>query len=69
MLILTIWHIYGKCFISDIEKYLKDETTTNEDYVINLFSIALGKHTRQIISTVPLLNTAVCLYKINNSKF
>jgi hypothetical protein len=67
-MVLTIWHVNGKCFLTDIENYLKGETNPQESYVTNLFSNILGKHTKKIFSIVPLINTTICLYKINVNK-
>ena len=67
-MVLTLWHINGGCFLTDIENELKGEKESKKSYVSNLFSNILGKHTNTAISIVPLINTAVCLYKINFNK-
>ena len=64
-LVLTIWHVNGKCFLTDIENYLKGERDSEESYVTNIFSNILGSYTKTIFSSVPLINTTVCLYKIH----
>jgi len=67
-LVLTIWNINGRCFLTDIENEFKGEKGSKESYVTNLFSNILGKHTTSVFSAVPLINTTVCLYKININK-
>ena len=67
--VVTLWHINGNCFLTDIENHLKGEKNPKESYVTNFFSNILGNHTKTIFSTVPLINTTMCLYKINYNKF
>ena len=63
--VLTLWHIFGNCFITNIENMLDGKTESKESYVTNLFTLVLGKYTRLVFSLVPIINTIVCLYKIN----
>lgn len=67
-MVLTIWHVNGRCFLTDIENKFRGETNSKESYVTNLFSNILGKYTKTVFSFVPIVNTTVCLYKINLKK-
>ena len=69
--VLTGWSINGCCFITNIEHNLIGKERLKKSYINNLFCKTFKKKYRQpILLTVPLINTAVCLYKINfvNSK-
>lgn len=67
-MVLTMWHVNGRCFLTDIENKFRGEGNSKESYVTNLFSKLLGKHTKTVFSIVPIVNTTVCLYKINMNK-
>ena len=66
--VLTIWHVNGRCFLTDIENELKGEKDSKESYVTNLFANIFGKSTKIVFSYIPLINTVVCLYKINTKR-
>ena len=63
--VVTLWHIFGKCFLNDIENSLDIKGASNNSYITNLFSNILGSHTKILFSLIPMINTFVCLYKIN----
>ena len=67
-MVLTMWHVNGRCCLTDIENKFRGEENSKESYVTNLFSNILGKHTKTIFSFVPIINTTVCLYRINIDK-
>jgi len=67
-MVLTVWHVNGRCFLTDIENKFRGESNSKESYVTNLFSNILGKYTKTVFSLVPVVNTTVCLYKINVNK-
>jgi hypothetical protein len=64
-MVLTIWHVNDRCFLTNIENNFRGEANSKESYVTNLFSNILGKYTKTVFSLVPIVNTTVCLYKIN----
>jgi len=66
-IVLTIWNVNGRCFLTDIENKLKGDNS-KESFVTNLFANIFGKSTKIIFSYVPLINTVVCLYKINSKR-
>jgi hypothetical protein len=68
VMVLTIWNINGRCFLTDMENELNGEQNSKESYVTSAFSTILGKRTKTVFSLVPLINTTVCLYKINLNK-
>lgn len=63
--VLTLWHIFGNCFITDIEHMLEGKKNPKSSYISDLAFNILGSHTKTVFSLVPLMNTIVCLYKIN----
>lgn len=63
--VVTLWHIFGNCFITDIEHRLEGKKNQKSSYVSDLAANILGSHTKIVFSLVPLINTIVCLYKIN----
>jgi hypothetical protein len=62
---VTLWHIFGNCFITDIEHRLEGKKNPKSSYISDLAANILGSHTKIVFSLVPLINTIVCLYKIN----
>jgi len=64
--IVTQWHMFGNCFITDIEYILEPKKNHKVSYVTKLVSNVLGSYTKSVFSLVPLMNTIVCLYKLMN---
>jgi len=64
--VLTGWSINGSCFITDLEKNLIGKENLEKSYINNLFCKTFKKEYRQpLLLIFPLINTTVCLYKIN----
>jgi hypothetical protein len=63
--IVTLWHVHGNCCITDLENKWGGNKDTTPSYVFELTSKVLGDDTNTVFSFVPLVNTIVCLYKIN----
>ena len=63
--VVSLWNIFGKCFITNIENNLADKSQTHDSYISSLASNLFGSHTKLVFSIIPLFNTLVCLLKIN----
>jgi hypothetical protein len=63
--IVTLWYLFGQCFITIIENILDGNKDSNNSFVVNEFSLLFGSYTKIIFGLFPLINTMVCLYKIN----
>jgi hypothetical protein len=62
--ILTMWHMNGRCIWTDFENTLNGKKHSKKSAVTDLFKSLFGKYTETIFSMTPLINTAVCLYKL-----
>ena len=71
--IVTLWYLYGHCFLTTIEKYLEnDNSKPKQSFISKMFIDVFGPSSEiviyYILSLIPLFNTIVCLIKINNIK-
>lgn len=62
--ILTMWHMNGRCLVTDLENWLTGKKHSKKSAVTDLFKSLFGKYTETVFSMTPLINTAVCLYKL-----
>lgn len=66
--LLTMWYINGHCFITDWEKYLDGDTTNNDNnksFITEFLESFIPFDLHNALSTIPLINSIVCLLKIN----
>lgn len=70
--VVTVWYVYGYCCCTTIEKKLETNAVKGDkkSFIATMFENMIGKSNGEniayfTISFIPLVNTLVCLYKIN----
>jgi len=70
--VVTVWYVYGYCCCTTIEKKLETNVAkgNNKSFITAIFENIIGTSNSEniayfILSLIPLVNTFVCLYKIN----
>ena len=71
--IVTGWYLYGKCWLTDVEHILnpdQNKTNTKKSFITiaieNQLPFIDDKILLKLISSVPLLSTIICVFRIYN---
>lgn len=77
IIVVTGWYIHGYCICNDIEDYLlekREERIENKSFISsfvenNLSFLMDEKYISKVISSIPLVSTIICIYKIHKNLY